>query len=92
MVPLCSRIDRVSQSKKSEHRRTWPLRWRHFGVHTAQMGAEHRSNLRLSPDTYKAIDLLRKRMPGNVSRNTWIAIAVQEKIDRDMLAAKSDED
>ena len=40
----------------------------------------------------KAIDLLRKRLPGNVSRNTWIAMAVQEKIDRDMPAAKTDED
>lgn len=59
-------------------------KWRH----TAQMDTEHRSNLRLSPEAYKAIDLLRKRMPGNVSRNTWIAMAVQEKIDRDALITK----
>lgn len=56
------------------------------------MDTEHRSNLRLSPEAYKAIDLLRKRLPGNVSRNTWIAMAVQEKIDRDMPAAKTEED
>ncbi|MDO8607257.1 MAG: hypothetical protein Q7R40_12025 [Phaeospirillum sp.] len=46
------------------------------------MEHEHRANLRLSAETYESIDDLRKRLPGNVSRNTWIAIAIQEKIDR----------
>lgn len=56
------------------------------------MDAEHRINLRLPAEAFDALDLLRKRMPGNVSRNTWIAMAVQEKIDRDMPAAKTEED
>lgn len=30
-----------------------------------------------------AIDGLRLLLPGNVSRNTWIALAIQEKIYRD---------
>jgi hypothetical protein len=52
------------------------------------MNKEHRINLRLPPEAFKAIDHLREQMPGNVSRNTWIAMAIQEKIDRDMPAAK----
>ena len=47
------------------------------------MKNEHRANLRLSPETYRAIDDLRQRLPGSISRNTWIAMAVQEKIDRE---------
>lgn len=47
------------------------------------MEQEHRANLRLSVGTYEAIEALRKRLLGNVSRNSWIALAVQEKIDRD---------
>lgn len=57
-----------------------------------RMNNDRRSNLRLTPAAYDAVDLLRKQMPGNVSRNTWIAMAVQEKIDRDMSAAKSKDD
>ena len=60
--------------------------------HHEDMQDEHRANLRLTAETYEAIDTLRRRMPGNVSRNTWIAIAIQEKIDRDMPAAKTEED
>lgn len=41
-----------------------------------------RLNLRLSPDTFAAIDAARADRPGSVSRNTWIAEAVQEKLAR----------
>jgi len=47
------------------------------------MESKHRSSIRLSPEIWKAIDLLREQLPGKVSRNTWIALAVQEKVDRD---------
>ena len=41
-----------------------------------------RFTLRLSPDTFAAIDAARADRPGSVSRNTWIAEAVQEKLAR----------
>ena len=41
-----------------------------------------RLNLRLSPDTFAAIDAARADRPGSVSRNTWIAEAVREKLAR----------
>lgn len=43
-----------------------------------------RSNLRLEPELWDAIDAARKARPGNVSRNTWIAEAVLEKVARDV--------
>ena len=55
------------------------------------MKDEHRANLRLSAEIYEAIDTLRLRLPGNVSRNTWIALAIDEKIRRDMADAKHEE-
>jgi predicted HicB family RNase H-like nuclease len=42
-----------------------------------------RINLRLSPETLEAIDQARSARPGNVSRNTWIAEAIKEKLERD---------
>ena len=48
-----------------------------------------RINLRLSADTFAAIDSQRADRPGNVSRNTWIAEAVQEKLAREPMAAAS---
>lgn len=42
-----------------------------------------RINLRLSPETFDAIDRARSARPGNVSRNTWIAEAIKEKLARD---------
>lgn len=49
------------------------------------MKTEHRTkqNLRLEPDIWAAIDAARKQRPGTVSRNTWIAEAVLEKLQRD---------
>jgi len=42
-----------------------------------------RINLRLSAETFGEIDELRLGRPGNVSRNTWITEAVQEKLARE---------
>jgi len=43
-----------------------------------------RINLRLSPDTFRAIDDARGRRAGNVSRNTWIAEAIEAKLAREV--------
>jgi hypothetical protein len=43
-----------------------------------------RINLRLSPQTFAAIDRARTARPGHVSRNTWLTEAVQEKLAREM--------
>jgi metal-responsive CopG/Arc/MetJ family transcriptional regulator len=56
------------------------------------MTDEHRINLRLPPEIFEAIDRLRKRAPGKVSRNTWMAQAIQEKIDRDSAASEERDD
>jgi uncharacterized protein (DUF1778 family) len=48
-----------------------------------------RINLRLAPETFAAIDDACALRPGNVSRNTWIAEAVQEKLAREPIAAAS---
>ena len=48
-----------------------------------------RINLRLAGDTFAQIDAACAARPGNVSRNTWIAEAVQEKLAREPLAAAS---
>lgn len=42
-----------------------------------------RSNLRLAPETFAAIDRARAARPGQVSRNTWVTEAVQEKLARE---------
>jgi len=44
-----------------------------------------RINLRLSPAMFDAIDNARSARPGNVSRNTWIAEAIEEKLARDLV-------
>ncbi len=44
-----------------------------------------RINLRLSPTMFDAIDDARGARPGNVSRNTWIAEAIEEKLARDLV-------
>lgn len=43
-----------------------------------------RINLRLSPLMFDAIDEARNARPGNVSRNTWIAEAIEEKLAREV--------
>jgi hypothetical protein len=42
-----------------------------------------RINLRLAGDTFAQIDSACAARPGNVSRNTWIAEAVEEKLARE---------
>lgn len=42
-----------------------------------------RINLRLPKTLFNAIDAVRARRAGRVSRNTWIAEAVQEKLARE---------
>jgi hypothetical protein len=44
-----------------------------------------RINLRLSGETFEAIDASRNARPGNISRNTWITEAIEEKLARDQL-------
>lgn len=41
------------------------------------------TSIRLPQKTWDKVDVLRKRQPGNVSRNTWVASSIQEKLDRD---------
>ena len=48
-----------------------------------------RINLRLAAETFATIDDACAMRPGNVSRNTWIAEAVQEKLARTPIAATS---
>jgi hypothetical protein len=45
-----------------------------------------RINLRLAGDTFAQIDAACAARPGNVSRNTWIAEAVEEKLARERAA------
>jgi predicted HicB family RNase H-like nuclease len=42
-----------------------------------------RINLRLSAETFEAIDASRNARPGRLSRNTWVAEAIEEKLLRD---------
>jgi hypothetical protein len=46
----------------------------------ANVASLDRINLRLSADTFDAIDFARASRPGRVSRNTWIAEAIEEKL------------
>jgi hypothetical protein len=46
-----------------------------------------RTSLRLSAETFALIDKARARRVGNVSRNTWIAEAIQEKLTRELAEA-----
>lgn len=64
------------------------LMWRHSGAmipdsKTATVRTLDRINLRLPGETFDAIDAARGARPGNISRNTWITEAVEEKLARD---------
>lgn len=48
----------------------------------SRSSALERINLRLSPEVLEAIDAECSRRAGNVSRNTWIAEAVTERLAR----------
>jgi predicted HicB family RNase H-like nuclease len=41
-----------------------------------------RINLRLPTEVFDAIDQARLSRPGNISRNTWITEAIEEKLQR----------
>ncbi len=51
---------------------------------TTAVRALDRINLRLSPLMFAAIEEARSARPGNVSRNTWIAEAIEEKLAREV--------
>ena len=51
-----------------------------------------RINLRLSPDTFEAIDTSRNARPGRLFRNTWIAEAIEEKLLRDAAPTSAQND
>jgi hypothetical protein len=62
---------------------------------TATVRTLDRINLRLSAETFEAVDAARGVRPGSISRNTWITEAVEEKLARDRAAtgqAKGDAD
>lgn len=42
-----------------------------------------RLNVRLPQDILEAIDAVRARRAGNISRNTWITEAIREKLNRE---------
>ena len=46
-----------------------------------------RINLRLSAETFDTIDASRAARPGNISRNTWITEAIEEKLARESATA-----
>lgn len=50
---------------------------------TATVRSLDRINLRLIGETFVAIDAACAARPGNISRNTWIAEAIEEKLARD---------
>jgi hypothetical protein len=50
---------------------------------SAMIRSLDRINLRLPAETFEAIDAARAGRPGNISRNTWITEAVEEKLARD---------
>jgi hypothetical protein len=54
---------------------------------TATIRTLDRINLRLPGKTFDAIDEARGARSGNVSRNTWITEAVEEKLARDRSAS-----
>lgn len=64
--------------------------WRHTGAMLADskpttVRSLDRINLRLSAETFDAIDTSRNARSGNISRNTWITEAVEEKLARERL-------
>jgi predicted HicB family RNase H-like nuclease len=54
------------------------------------VNALDRINLRLSPEMFESIDSLRAKRPGNVSRNTWIAEAIEERLAREAVNMESE--
>ena len=63
----------------------WRLLWRLIQImtSTAKKDDRPRQNVRLHPQLWEAIDDVRTKRPGVVSRNTWIAEAILEKLARE---------
>lgn len=64
---------------------TGPARWRQRGAMLADSKCAavrtlDRINLRLAPEMFEALDAARQSRPGNISRNTWITEAIEEKL------------
>jgi metal-responsive CopG/Arc/MetJ family transcriptional regulator len=57
-----------------------------MGVIRKKSGDVRRFNIRLAPSVLTAVDAARERRAGAVSRNTWIAEAVAEKLAREKQA------
>lgn len=58
--------------------------WRHNTFMAVRVSADRpRQSLRLEPNGWKAIDRLRAKRAGSVSRNTWINEAILEKLSRE---------
>jgi metal-responsive CopG/Arc/MetJ family transcriptional regulator len=63
-------------------------KWRHIGAmcdssKISSVRSLDRINLRLPGETFEEIDTARAARAGNVSRNTWITEAIEEKLARD---------
>jgi metal-responsive CopG/Arc/MetJ family transcriptional regulator len=50
---------------------------------TVSVSEKSRQSLRLNPEIWEKIDCERRKRAGSVSRNTWIAEAILEKLSRD---------
>jgi hypothetical protein len=61
-----------------------------LGVIRKKPAAVHRLNIRLSSSVLIAVDAACGRRAGTVSRNTWIAEAVAEKLAREEQAKRSE--
>jgi metal-responsive CopG/Arc/MetJ family transcriptional regulator len=61
-----------------------------MGVIRKKPPSAQRFNIRLAPDVLLAVDAARERRAGTVSRNTWIAEAVAEKLAREQQAKGSE--
>jgi len=59
---------------------------------TASVRTLDRINLRLPGETFEAIDACRQARPGNISRNTWITEAIEEKLARDRAVGLKESD
>jgi len=61
-----------------------------MGVIRKKPAGVHRLNIRLSSSVMMAVDAACERRAGTVSRNTWIAEAVAEKLAREEQAKRSE--
>ncbi|MFD2502351.1 ribbon-helix-helix domain-containing protein [Rhizorhabdus histidinilytica] len=70
-------------------------KWRHTGAHDNESRSQRsrarleRFTVRLPAEMVEAIDAECSRRAGNVSRNTWLTEAVQEKLARNGAASQS---